>query len=220
MTEAMMMSGETGGGRIRAMKVDYPSNARPANNAGERKDKPPLQPVTTGTVIERPKSFFRKLTDAFVGESEGNVTDYLLFEVLIPAAKNLISDVVSEGVNRVLFTDGRRPGGSQGARAGFTSYNTIRPARPDSRVTTRRRGSHSPDMVITQTRGEAEDVLDGLRTIIGQYGVASVGDFHALTGTETTFIDENWGWTDLRSATIRPTRGGYLIVVPDPVPLS
>lgn len=214
MTEAVI-SGDDGGGRVRVMKVDYPGNSKrqglPAQGAGKEKPKP----VVTTPVTRRDKTFLHKLSDAFFGESDGRVSDYLIFEVLIPAAKNMVSDAISEGVNKVLFGDSRaRTGSSQKPR--YTSYNTVSTVRPEPRMTTRQRGSHDFSDIITGTRGEAEDVLDGLRTLIMQYEVATVSDMYTLAGITADFTDEKWGWTDLRSASIRPARGGYLLVLPRP----
>jgi len=217
MTESLI-SGDAGAGRIKAMKVDYPGNSQRARQATPEKEL--VQPVVTGEITRRNKSFIHKASDAFFAESDGTVTDYIIFEVMIPAAKNMISDAISEGVNKILFGDSRRSSSGQGSRPGYTSYNTVRASRPEPRMTTRQRGNHDFSDLITETRGEAEDVIEGLRTLISQYEVATVADMYALANITSSFTDDKWGWTDLRSASIRPTRGGYLIVLPRTQPLT
>jgi hypothetical protein len=219
-----MITGEVGGGRIRAMRVNYEGNShkgRQQTAAGASSpEREAVTPVTTNPVNVRKKGFFHKFSDAFFGETDGNVTDYIIFEVLVPALKNMVSDAISGGVNKMLYGDDRRPSSSHGGRPGYTSYHNVSRNRPEPRVTTRRRGSNDPNEIITQTRGEAEDVLDQLRTLISQYEFATVADLYKLAGMAPAFTDENWGWTDLRSASIRPAGGGYLIVLPKPQPLA
>jgi hypothetical protein len=217
MTESLI-TGDAGGGRIRAMKVDYPGNSQRARQASPEKE--PIQAVTTGEVKRRPKNFFHKASDAFFGESDGSVVDYIIFEVMIPAAKNMISDAISEGINKILFGDSKRTASRGDSRPGYTSYNTVRGSRPEPRMTTRQRAKHDFSDIIVRTRGEAEDVIEGLRNLISQFEVATVGDMYELASLTSDFTDDKWGWTDLRSASVRPVRDGYLIVLPKPQPLA
>lgn len=218
-----LITADAGGGRIKVMRADYTGNSHTAKqSANSEQKKEPVKPVTTNPVTNRKKSFIHKFTDAFFAENDGgNVTDYIIFDVLVPALKNMLSDAINEGVHRILHGDTRRPVSGPGARPGYTSYSSIsRPSRPDSRMTHRRRMSNEPSEIITQTRTEAEDVLEELRNLINVYRVATVADLHNLAGITPSFTDENWGWKDLRTASIRITGDGYLIVLPRPQALA
>lgn len=72
----------------------------------------------------------------------------------------------------------------------------------------------SSTAIIFESRDEAERVLDHLITICIQRGVATVGDLCTLVGLSKSYIDENWGWRDLRSAHAIRTHNGYVLNLP------
>jgi hypothetical protein len=51
---------------------------------------------------------------------------------------------------------------------------------------------------------------------IDKYDVATVGDLYGLLGHEATFVNEQWGWTNLASVEIKHVSQGYLVEFPDP----
>lgn len=216
-SEPVVISGDDGGGRIKSMTVNYTGNSHRAK-AAVPSEREAIKPVVTGPVVKRDKSFLHKASDAIFGKSDGSVTDYLMFEVFIPAAKKTLYDAVTGGLAHI-FGDPRLASGAQGSRPGYTSYNTVR-NRPESRVATRQRGSNQPEDLIVQTRSEAEDVLDGLRILVNEFGIATVADYYSLARITPSFTDNKWGWTDLRTANFRPVNGGYLITLPPTKPLA
>nr|DAV39371.1 MAG TPA: hypothetical protein [Caudoviricetes sp.] len=72
----------------------------------------------------------------------------------------------------------------------------------------------SSTAIIFESRDEAERVLDRLIAICIQRGVATVGDLYTLVGLSKSYIDENWGWRDLRSAHAIHTHNGYVLNLP------
>lgn len=220
------METDDGGGRTRHMPVDYPSNARTlrAAKTPEEPSKPEkkVEKIIEGTVVTRKRPLWRRAGDALSGEDTGEgVLYYVLMDVFVPATKSLIYDVFSQGLERYLFGVARprsradRPAGhinySTSARRGPAAYN---------QVTAAARARHDFNDVILESRGEAEDVLDGLLELVDQFGSASVEDFYDLVGISTSFTDNKWGWNDLHSASVRATRGGYMIILPRTIPLD
>lgn len=206
------------------VRVDLPSNSKTA------KPKPPeekkVEPVVTGEVIRRKRSPFARLTHQFVAEDSGSVIEYLVQEVLVPAAKTLIYDMFTQGLERKLYGEARP---KSPAQRGYTSYNTrattVTNARhiPGSNVTPlsrHQRANHDFADIILANRGDVEDVLDRLRDLVNEYGHATVEDFYDLIGMTGDFTDAKWGWYDLRSASIRPVRGGYMFNLPRTHPIT
>lgn len=72
----------------------------------------------------------------------------------------------------------------------------------------------SSTAIIFGSRDEAECVLNHLITICIQRGAATVGDLYSLVGMSKSYIDENWGWRDLRSAQAIRTHNGYILNLP------
>mgnify|MGYP000342635404 CR=1 FL=1 len=71
------------------------------------------------------------------------------------------------------------------------------------------------------TGEDAEQVLDGLKTLISTYGNATAADLYELAGThdfkhEMTRI----GWTSVDGAEIVQTDDGYIITLPQPKPIT
>jgi hypothetical protein len=167
---------------------------------------------------------FRRVTHDFISEDGPSVMQYVVLEVMMPAAKNLISDVVSQGIERMLYGDSR-PSRSSG-RPGYTNYSrppgagrSIPMSDPRPALSRQARANHDFGEIILATRAEAEDVLEQLRELINQYEIATVSDLYQLVGHTGEFTDDKWGWDDLRSASIRPIRGGYLLNMPRTQPI-
>ena len=213
------MTVETGAGRQHKVRVDYPSNSRKSHEAPSEKAR--QEKIVEGEVIQRKRGLAGKVFQTFLSEDSPTVINYVVMEVLVPAAKNMVSDAVSQGIERILFGDSR-PNHSSGIRRGYTNYSRIVPGASDPRPALSRqaRATHNFDDVIIASRAEAEDVLDRLRDLISQYEVATVSDLYDLVGLTGEFTDDKWGWYDLRSASIRPIRGGYLLNLPRTQPIA
>lgn len=207
---------DDGGGRQKRIPVDYPSNSKKAREAEE---KPEVKKVIEGNVVQRKKGLGAKFREAFMVEDSGSVLVYIVQEVLVPAAKNTILEVFSQGLERSLYGETRRhapsrPGG------GYTAYHRARETySPAGRELSRHaRATHDFRDIILQSRGDAEEVIDGLRELADRFNVASVQDLYDLVGVTGEYTDNKWGWyaEDLRRAGVRPVRGGYLLELPRP----
>jgi hypothetical protein len=216
------MTVDDGGGRQRTMRVNYPANSkRKAADVGQ--ERPKMEKVVEGDVVQRKGGAVRSALRTFISEDSHTVIGYLLTEVLVPATKNAISDMVSQGIERVLYGESR----PRNSRGGYTNYNT-RPQAIGGRVfsdprpplSRQARASHDFGEIVISSRSEAEDVLDNLRTLIDDYGIATVADFYDLVGLTGEFTDDKYGWNDLRSARVRPIRHGYVLDMPRTHPLD
>lgn len=69
------------------------------------------------------------------------------------------------------------------------------------------------------TREEGEKVIDTLKELLEEYGAVSVADLKDLIGLPSTYRENLRGWTDLKTASIKRTRYGYYLVLPDPEPI-
>ena len=193
----------------------YPSNAN--SKKEEVKEEKKVEKVVRGTVSKRKKPLGKRMTETFIGEDINTVSSYLVNEVLIPAAKSTIFDMVQGGFEMLLFGERRaasRSGGKRDNRS-YVSYNNYSNRRDDRRdISQRDRARHNFDDIILDSRGEAEEVLNHLVDLIIDYGEATVADLYDLVGITGNFTDQKYGWTDLRSANVRAVRGGYLLNLP------
>lgn len=213
---------------------EFPSNARGqrartpgvVDEAKPAYKKSPLVPIVTGNV--KKKGWFSSLTNSVFADDTKSVGNYILYDILLPAAKSMISEMVGGGIEMLLF--GERRGGKNirrdGGRSTVTSYgeyynddrNTRSriPERDRPRELSRSaRSRHDFDEIIIPTRGEAERVLDTLvdRTI--QYNEATVADLYELCNVRSDFTDRKYGWKSLRYAKVIREKNGYIIDLPE-----
>lgn len=221
---------EKEGTRRETLADNFPSNSKMKRVTPTTKPtpgKPPedkkLEKVVTGTVKKQKRGFGKKLAEIFLEDDTKSVGSYILYDILIPAAKELISDMVGGAVDMALFGERRR--GTRTIRdrgKSYTNYNSVsyrgnqthNQPREERDISRTARARHDFDELILETRGEAEDVLSHMVDLTIDYGVASVADLYDLVGITSNFTDNKYGWTDLRSASVTRVRGGYLINLP------
>ena len=175
------------------------------------------KPVTTAKV--KKKSEIRKLSDVFLAEDVGSVGNYILMDVIIPAIKKTVSDIVRDGVDMMLF-GGKRSSSSSGPNAKYVSYSRMSDRRDERRDPYENRSRFSYDDIIMPTRGDAEIVLTRLEDAIEEYGTVSVADLYDLVGLSCDRTYNNYGWMNLRNAEVVPTRDGYMLKLPKAMPLK
>ncbi len=212
-------------------KVNYPANTNKEKVVGKPQSEPKVvqkkvvTKVITGEATHRKKTLGRKIAETFAGGDMKSVGNYILFDVVIPAAKAMLSDAASQGVERMLFGSVRRPGSgssiSAGVRSLKTNYNKMY-YEPNSRreISQKARATHDFREVILDTRGDAEEVLERLIDLVDNYDVATVSDLYELVGLTGNFTDDKYGWTDLRDAQVVRVRQGYMLNLPQTTALD
>lgn len=169
--------------------------------------------VVNGPVKTKKKS---KFAGAIISEDASKVTDYIFMDVLLPALKKAVSDVIKNGIDMILYGEVDR--GRTKSNVGRVSYGKYYETNRDNRdyrsnsYTTR--NNYSYDDIILENRGEAEAVLSQMDEIIAAYGFVRVADLYEMVGITGSHTDNNYGWTDIRSAQAVRVRDGYLLKLP------
>lgn len=169
-----------------------------------------------------------RLRQELVTEDVRTVGSDVMSDVILPAVKDLVFDIVSESFSRVLFGRSRTP--SRSRSASYTSYQQSYPgSTPYSRTYEPRQSAtvraYRPawEPVVVATRQEASLVLQSMAEIRDEYGSVSVADLYGLIGITPEYTDENRGWTNpgvFEGVHIRRTSGGYLLNLPEPVSIT
>ena len=202
---------------------EYKSNSYKSKEDSRRPSDKKVEKVVLGGVKTRKKSEFQKLTNIFISEDVNNVKSYILLDVLVPAVKKAISDIVTNGIDMILYGEsGHSKKRSSSSKISYTRFYE----EPNSRKDINRRASRSDfdyDDIIFDDRGDAELVPQTMEDMLDRYGVVSVGDLYDLAEISTqNYLVYKYGWNDLRGASVvRDTRGkGFFLKLPKAVPLD
>lgn len=211
-------------------EAKLPGNSQRAKGPKSLPEKK-VESVVKGSVKTQKQPLGKRFAATFMGDDAKGVWHYVAWDVLIPAAKDTLSDAVSQGVERLLFGEARgrsRGRVNRGPASGgsYVSYDRYSSGPLGSRGPARRelsrqgRASHDFDELVFDTRADADAVLDGLYTILEQYDEVTVSDLYELANVSGNFTDQKWGWTDLRGAGISRKRQGYFLDLPRPTALD
>lgn len=170
------------------------------------------------------KSAIKEALRTFFAQDLPEIAEHLIIDVAIPAAKNAITDMVTQGIQQLMYgeVDPRRR-----STSGYTSYSS-RSDRGRGYYETRRTERREPrqpkptnvEDLVFDTRGDAVDVIEFIADSVEQYGQVSVADLMSSVGIQPRYTDERWGWTTTDAFEIRQIREGWLVSADHPEPLK
>jgi hypothetical protein len=204
--------------------MEFPPNSRKATGIEPKR----VERVTTASATRRRRGFGGQFRSTFIDGDARTAWQYVIFNVLVPAAKEALAEAGSAGIEKLIYGEARaRRGGPapvHGA-SGYIAYNqrsrpTGRPGPPQP-VSRTARARQSFNEIVIPTRQEAEEVLDRMFDLISKYESVTVADLYELTGLESAHTDHKWGWEELAGASVGRVRGGgYVLNLPEPQSLD
>lgn len=204
----------------RPTEVSLPGNTDKAKEGAS-----PEKKVIAKAKVQK-KSAIKEALRTFFAQDLPEIAEHLVIDVAIPAAKNAITDMVTQGIQQLLYGEvdpRRRPA------SGYTSYSSSsRSDRSRGYYETRRTERREPrqpkptnvEDLVFDTRGDAVDVIEFIAESIDQYGQVSVADLMSSVGIQPRYTDERWGWTTIDAFEIRQIREGWLVSADRPEPLK
>lgn len=187
-----------------------PTNAKPT----EQK----LKPVVSGGVERRQAK--PNVVHRFFGGDPRDVGRYILLDIMLPAAKGLLLDIICKGSERLILGDTatdrerRRYPGAPAVRtnyAGISSGN-VRTISPTAR------SFQEFDQIVFKDKQQGETVLARMYDRIDNAGVVRVSDLYDLCDITSNFVDRGWGWYKLSHArVIQIGSGEFVLDLPRPV---
>lgn len=180
------------------------------------------KPEKVGQIVsvKRKGSITKSLQNEFVKEEPNYVWDYVVHDILLPAAKVAISEVVTSVTDMFLFGEVRSRSSSRDRGGRYSTHSRDIRDRDDSRDRDdRRRYGHRMRYddfsdIVFETRSDAVKVLEKMRDYIEDYDSVSVANFYDLVGEDSEFNDNDYGWTSLKNAYVEGGRGGWIIELP------
>ena len=201
-------------------------------------DRPKLKAVVKEPAKKHKKGVVERLVVNFIGpDGIQNVGHKIQQEIIVPALKNIVvdslsglGDAIGHGVQSALFgrdnvQSGRTYRNTSNYSGNTNKYWSNPGAGYSSNRPSRTGYGHPVDVeevphsagtdYLIATRGEAIDILTGLKEQLQEYGTARLSDYYDLVGiVSTNYTNNEWGWTDLSTARIQAVRNGYIIKLP------
>ncbi len=177
--------------------------------------------IVKGNVKVKQKGTLSKMAGEIISEDAKNVKTYVLRDVLIPALKKAISDIVTDGIDIILYGETGRHGSRKVGYADKVSYRSYYDR--DTRISRRdpiEVRNYSYNDIRFESRADAEDVLERMDEMVESYGLVRVADLYDLAGITGEYTDNNYGWTSLRTAEIIRVRDGFSIKLPKAMPID
>ena len=204
---------------------NLPDNSKTNRNKQkeETTDKTPVNEKRAEKVVhgkvKTKKNEMRNLANVFISEDTSNVKNYIIMDVIVPAVKKTLYDLVVGALDITLYGgrgSGKRPSAD---KVSYRDYNSISKSGDRSYGGSRTTSGYSYDDVVVETRGEAEAVLSRMDEIMEEYEIVRVADLYDLVGITGDYTDNKYGWTNIRNASIVRVNGGYKINMPRALPI-
>ena len=193
-----------------------------------KKETPTVNSMLEGPLKTKKKSAFEKFSEDFFSGDAKTIKEYAVKDVLIPSFKRMISTLVSNAVDILLFGEARGnknfPDGRPN-KYSYTSYSSYYDG--GSQIKTR---SINTKPILPQredyrkwvfTENDAKRALLFLRTEIENYDRVSLSKLYQFCGKHWSPADENYGWFDLSTADWHYDidADGYILELPSPEPI-
>lgn len=204
-------------------------NTKPASSLDSPRttgNKTAVQKVTKGRVVQK-RSFGRKFQELLIESEPQAVGSHILKNIVMPAIKKFISDMIGDSLNMFLYGSTNRRSDTRTSSPSYVSYGSsyygnTRPTQP--RTSTDVSRYHRPDDICFASEQDAKRVRDALMDIIEAYDVATVAQFCELSDISSNYTDERYGWKNIASAKIESARNGdhidWYLVLPKPIVLD
>lgn len=213
---------------------EFPGNSRTSKEPKPALEEKKVESVVVGKVVRKKEGLATKMRKTFLAGDPAAVRNYVIMEVIIPGVRDMVTDALTQYVERYINGDAR-PGARRGTyrstppgASTYTNYSRYSAARKPAAEAPRAgglsvqdRARHNFDEIVLDTRLEAETVMDKLFDLIQRYEFATVSDYYKLVGETPNYTDEKWGWSDITGADVMRSRGGgYMLRLPSPGPIS
>lgn len=194
--------------------AEYKSNSHKLRDGTPEPEEKKLAPVISGTAVTQKKSGFSKFADSIIAEDLASVGNYILADVLVPAFKKTIADIVTNGIDILLY--GKTGVSKSGTNASKISYGSYYQRSYNEPIRANQSASvFDYDNIIFDNRGDAEAVLSSMDELLDQFGIVSVADFYELSNVPCpNYTANKYGWINIRNAQVLRARDGYIIKLP------
>lgn len=189
--------------------------------AAKDKETKQVTKVVSGSAKTKKKGAAGKMADIFISEDVSNVKNYVFMDVLVPAIKKAISDIVRDGIDMILYGEsGRSKRNSSSSKISYAQYYDRDRDRSNRAHANSGNIRFDFEDIIFETRRDAEDVREQMEELIDRYGTVSVSDMYDMAGLTAPYTANKYGWMNIRTAEPVRVRDGYILKLPKPMPID
>lgn len=200
---------------------EYPDNSDTGKEEVrviEKEESNEKVPVKEPQAMVKKKSLGKKMSESlFPKEDRKEIGDVIIFDYIIPGAKEIIQNVVTNSVEMLLFGESsgrssrvKQSNGRTNYRGMSTSGRSSKYSRDDdSRSSRRDRERVDLDDILFYSYAKADKAWQSLLDYIDEYGSAKVGDLYDIAGITppSDWTIDAYGWDELSPrAAISPVR--------------
>lgn len=185
--------------------------------------------VAKGRISKEPiGAKFRRI---FLSPDIDNVGEIIFIEVFVPAIKDLIANIVENTVNVALFgSASKRPyilnrgatsnGSSRASIYWNSSVGQLRNTFSDQdqrMAELKKAAAMNYRYLYAETAAKATSVINDMQAQIRDYGNVLISDMYRFAGvTSSNYTNNDYGWTNIDTATIYEQGGLYFFNMPKP----
>ena len=157
-----------------------------------------------------------------------SVKNYIFMDVLVPAIKKAVYDIVTNGIDMFLYGgSGRGKTSSNAPKVSYRNYydqknNNVNNNNYRGSENTKSHNGFDYEDIVFSNRGDAELVKQQMRDVIARYGVVTIADMYEMADPNLTapYTSHKYGWMDVSSAEAVRVRDGYILKLPRAVPID
>lgn len=196
------------------MATNYTGNSiKNKDVKAEGEVKKEIQKVVKGGVKTKKKSEISKIATSMISDEAKSIKEYAIYEVVIPVIKDTIIQLVEGSINMIFHGEARsssRGRNSYSSKVSKVSYKDCFDDKNDRGRNNRQSANRfSYDDISFTYKQDADAVLISMDEIVEQYGIVTVADLFDLAGMSGNgYTDQNYGWTNTRSASVERSRDG------------
>lgn len=175
------------------------------------------------------KTLAQKFKDSFKPQNLEGMGTNLVLNIVVPAIKETIMNLGTAALESWLGPYKKKPTQYGGYGYGTTVYSNYsayydRTGGMYSQQTVQNQpvktGKPDYHTIVMNSKEAANRVLDLMVNCLEKYDSVSIKNLYEAIGARGDWTDDSWGWTDLSAARVVQVHNGWLIDLPNAVPLK
>lgn len=212
---------------------EFPNNSQRARSGSDipKEEEIQIEKIISGEAVIQKPSGFKRLRRSFIAGDASSVGEHVFWNLLIPSAKDALSDMGSTFIDMMIYGEKRnrvprhipQQGVGSNSRINYGNISTSGSRLvlgPSQSIHEPEQPRFTPNDIVVGTRAEAEGIITKMFEVLDRYGLVTVANLYSMLGVTTNPMDSKWGWVNLSDSNVKRVSNGYLLVLPVPTDLG